>query len=351
MRMKIAFLALLLFFSALLPIFAQNNYNVINPQGSIWTGNDPRLGQMVLVLIIGLAAAVAGITVVYMGLGILRSTDYEAQLKGEVYQLVITIIWGIGIFMVAALMNNVLSSYAGGDIFDIAGNYIARVNCLSIASITKLEGMKLGAQYLGSMMGKYYAGAWGFKVPIMPGMEVIERAIDIIQMLMTPFGASLMVQQIGLQIIKATSLLYLLPAGLLLRLFPPTREAGSFMMATAFAFYFVLPFTYIINAQVMGQLYFATYGYNMCGGFDSSGGEWLQNFQIYDATVAQTLPINPASISSLNSRFPYNLTALLDPVEHLSFIAVQAVFLPALSMVLVVTFIRTVMKFFSQRLD
>lgn len=351
MRAKIAFLAGLLLLSLLLPIAAQSSYNVINPQGSIWTGNDQRLGQMVLILTAGLAAAVAGISVIYMSLGILRSAEYEAQLKGEVYQLAITVVWGIGIFMAAALMNNVLSTYSGGDIFDLAGNYISRVNCLSISSVTKLEGMKLGAQYLGSMMGKYYAGAWGFKVPIMPGMEVVERAIDIIQMMMTPFGASLMVQQIGLQIIKATALLYLLPAGLLLRLFPMTREAGSFMIATAFAFYFVLPFTYVIHAQVMGQLYFATYGYNMCGGFDASGGEWLQSFQIFDGTARQTLPINPSSISSLNSRFPYNLTALLDPMEHLSFIAVQSVFLPALSMVLVVTFIRTVMKFFSQRAE
>ncbi len=336
----------------LAPIFAQQDYGTIKPSTSLWSGQDPRLTQMVHTITIGMGLAVFAVSVLYMALGILRSSEYEAQLKGELFQLVITIIWGIAIFTSAFVINNILTLYAGGDIFQIASNYVARVNCLSVSTIVKLEGMKLGAQYMSGLMGKYYAGAWGFKVPVMPGMEVVERLIDTIQMLMTPFGASLMVQQLGLQIIKATALVYLLPAGILLRLFPMTREAGSFMMACAFAFYFVLPFTYIIHAQVMNELFYSTYGYNMCGGFDASGGEWLQSFDMIRATSIRSLsPIDPSTFDGLNRRFPYNIGALLDPMEQIGFVAMQSVFLPALSMVFVVTFIRTITKFFSSRMD
>lgn len=325
-----------------------DDYGRINPAGNIWTANDPRMAGVVQLMIAGMGAAVFTVSLLYFFIQILRGGEYEQQLKGELYQIAVTIVWGMAIFGAAVIVNTALQLYAGGDLFDISGTYMARVNCLSVATVMKLEGLKMLMQYFSGLMAKYYAGAWGFKIPAVPGAEVMERAISIIQMLITPFSASLMVQQIGLQVIKATALVFLLPTGLLLRLAPPTREAGSFLMASAFAFYFVFPFTYVINAAVMDRLYQEQYGYPMCGGNESGDTSLVGDFKFYSGTGTELLPITPNGITKTMFLKPM---ALLDPITALSYVIVQAVFLPALTMVVVVSFVKTVAKFFSQKME
>ncbi len=339
----IAILTLLLALAAMLPLASAQN-----PTGNIWTERDARMSSVVQLLILGLAAGVFAVSVLYMAVHALHSSEYEMYLKGELYEYAVTVVWGIAIFGAAVIVGQALQSYAGGDLFDMANTYISRVNALSVSSVVKLEGVKLFAQYFSGLMSKYYAGAWGFKIPAMPGFEIIERVVDLIQMLITPFSASLMVQQIGLQVIKATALTFMLPAGLLMRLFPPTREAGAFMMATALAFYFVFPFIYVINAIVMGQLYMEEYGYPMGGGNENIGGEWLQDFDFYSGLGWQLAPFSPNDITKT---LPLKPDALLSPMRALSYVVMQAVFLPALSMVLVVSFVKTASKFFNQRME
>jgi len=290
---------------------AVGDYGTINPSGNIWTANDARMSGVVQLLIAGMGLAIFTVSLLYFFIQILGGGEYEQQLKGELYQIAVTIVWGMAIFGAAAIVNTALQLYAGGDLFDISGTYMARVNCLSVSAVIKLEGLKMLMQYFAGLMAKYYAGAWGFKIPAVPGAEVMERAISIIQMLITPFSASLMVQQIGLQVIKATALVFLLPTGLLLRLAPPTREAGSFLMASAFAFYFVFPFTYVINAAVMDQLYFNQYGYQMCGGNEAGTVGLVGNFNFYSGTGTQMLPLTPNDITKTMFLKP---SALLDPI-------------------------------------
>lgn len=309
---------------------------------------DTRVASIVQIIIVGMALMIGVATLLYMASQAFRLPEVEAHVRTELYQLIITVIWCIAVFGCATILNGVISSYTqGGDMFDMADAYIGRVNCLATSTVIKLEGMKMGAQYLSGMMAKYYAGAWGFKVPMFPGFEVIERAIDIIQMLMTPFSASLMAQQIGLQIIKATALLFVLPSGLVLRLFPQTREAGSFLIATGLGFYFVFTFIYIINAQVFGQMYRTEFGHDICSGELAQGEEWLRDFKFYGQLGGQMMPITGGDITKTAT---YNPMALLDPLNALSYVAVQAVFMPAVAMTMVVSFIRTSGKFFSQNM-
>ena len=190
-------------------------------------------------------------------------------------------------------------------------------------------------QFISGMRSKHYAGAWGFSYPTYPGFEVIERAADLVQMFVIPFASSIYVQLIGLDIIRGTAMVFLMPCGVLLRLFPPTREAGGFMIASAFALYVVLPFTYLVDKEVMEPLYLQEFGAPMCA--DSAGVSSAQisrPSQMFDSLAFNLLP----DLSK----------DLLGLPKSISYVAIQAVFLPALSMIIVVTFIRTTLRFFSQ---
>ncbi len=140
---------------------------------------------------------------------------------------------------------------------------------------------------------------------------------------------------IGLDLIHGTAIVFLMPVGMVLRLFPPTRDAGGFMIASAFALYVVLPFTYMIEKEVMEPLYLQEFGAPMCA--DSAGVSSAQLSRPSD--LFDSLAFN---------LWPNLSKDLLGLPKSISYVAIQAVFLPALSMIIVVTFIRTILRFFSQ---
>jgi hypothetical protein len=302
--------------------------------------------SLVSSMIIALAIMTFAISLIYMASGFFDKQDWRMQMKEEVYQLLMSVLWAVFIFSVAVVVDNLVTMHAveiagfggpGANSFTIAENYLDKITCVSSMTTLKLEGLKMGAQYLAGMRSRYYASAWGFSMPTFPGFEVIERGIETTQILITPFTASLFVQIIGLQIVHATAFTVILPAGLLLRIFPMTRDAGSFLMAAAFAFYFILPFTYLINAAIMTQLYQNEFGYAMCTGGDEVDSKYfVQKGDFFDSLFVQMLPKFNEDFFS----FP----------SHLSYVAFQAVFLPSMNMVLVVTFIRATLKFFSQKM-
>ena len=222
--------------------------------------------------------------------------------------------------------------------FDASNAYLSQVICLSTTTAIQMEGYKIGLQYFSGMKSRHYAGPWGFSYPTYPGFEVIERAVDLVQMFIIPFTSSLYVQMIGLDIIHASAIVVLLPAAVLLRLFPPTREAGGFLMATAFALYFILPFTYLIHKEVMEPLFSQEFGHAMCGGQEISSVASAAPGELFMGMASR---LRPDRVALDLLKFP----------TMISYIAVQSVFLPAFSMVLVVTFIRTATKFFSQGME
>lgn len=332
-------------------------------------GTDRGYGPLVNTMIIAFALMVFAVSLVYMASKTFAMAEWEAFSKTEIYHLVIGILAGIMILAGAVVIDGITNEYVstldvaemgGTTLFDVGGSYLQDTICLSTSVTLKLEGMKMAAQYLAGMKSRFYASAsgWGFSFPTFPGFDVIERAIDMILMFITPFSASLLVQEVGLQIIHATALTIVMPAGILMRIFPPTRDAGSFLIASALAFYFVFPFCYLINAHVMQYLYYEEFRDYMCRAEESKlNGGWNRDF--YSSLSAQLLPdINKDFLSTgtrgVNVGWGGVSPAAAKPsgfTAHLSYVIVQAVFLPAINMIMVVTFVKAGVKFFSQKFE
>ena len=153
-------------------------------------------------------------------------------------------------------------------------------------------------------------------------------------MLVSPFTASLTVQQIGLQVIKGTMLPFVLPMGVVLRIFPPTRDAGSFMIACAVAFQIIFPFSYVMHAQIVqGHLIPAAYA------TEKNVSDFMKNQGFGKLTA----------FVSENGLFDVT-SMVFSPIKSISFLLLQAIFLPSLTMILTVAFIKSFNKFISQKL-
>ena len=339
-------------------------------------GSSNGYGQLVNMMIIAICAITFLVSLAYMASKLALVPEWEAYTKSELYQLLIGIIWGVFIFSSAIVIDEIVknhisdlgSGYSGQTMFDISEKYLQDMICVSSSTTMKLEGIKLASQYLAGMKSRFYASSygWGFAFPTFPGFDVIERIVDLIQMFISPFASSLIVQNLGLQIIHATALTIVLPTGIFMRFFSPTRDAGSFLIASALAFYFVLPFCYLINAQVMYQMYREHIGYNMCSGLESQTQDYLfaqKSFdQDYYSRMTETM-LPSLSRDFLDLSFEpqkygidqgYGALKKQNTVgftAHLSYVVFQAVFLPAVNMIMVVTFVKAGVKFFSQNMN
>lgn len=271
----------------------------------------------------------------WMAAQFFRKPEYESFVSIEIYQLVISAVLLSVIFGFACFSSQLSDSFAGGDTFDIARSYLSQIsNGVALKTVLALEAGKLFAQYWGSLSFRWGLSVWGIMVPGFPSMVLIERVIDFLLLLTLPFMASLMVQMAGLEIIRGIMLPFVLPAGAVLRIFPPTRDAGTFLMASAIGFQIVFPYTYVMHSAIVTSMMEKDFQNNpesmeeLLSGTGYGGlMEWNIDFGLFDSS-----------------------RLLFGPLRAMSYLLLQALFLPALSMILTVAFIKNLAKFLSQKM-
>jgi len=283
---------------------------------------------------VGTAAAtmVALLALFYMASQFFKKPEYEAFVTIETYQLGISIFLFSAIFLSSYFACQLVTGLVGGgqDAFAVAGAYLQYMSHdISLAAMEKLQALAILAQWASSVTMRFGASVWGVSMPAFPSLVVVERTVEFLLMLISPFTASLMVQQIGLQVIAGTMLPFVLPMGAVLRIFPPTRDAGAFLMSTALGFSLIFPFTYVMhNAIVRGIL--IPQAYNSTDEYDAA-------LKSYGA--GQVAPY----ISEYGLFNPWNM--FWQPMTGISFLLLQSIFLPALSILLTVAFIKGFNKF------
>jgi hypothetical protein len=276
----------------------------------------------------------------YMAANFFKKSEYESYVSIEVYQLLVSLLLFLFVFTTACFSSMLGDGYAGGDQFDVARAYLYRVsNQIALPALVDLEKAKMVAQYWGSLSFRWGLAVWGASVPGFPSFIVLERVIDFLLMLMTPFVASLMVQQILLEVIRAIAIPFVLPAGVVLRIFPPTRDAGSFLISAAIGFGIVFPYTYVMHKNIVqDRLLVMEDGEKSMDEILSSPGA------TGNAHTKLLASLNYGHFWSANDM-------VIKPMRLLSYVILQAVFLPALSMTLTIAFIKGTVKFMGQKLE
>ena len=271
----------------------------------------------------------------YMAAQFFRKPEYEAFVSIEIYQLMVSLVLFGTIFLSSCFADGMVKSFigTGQDAFQVSQGYLQYMsNDIALGAVKKLQTLAILSQWAGSVTMRFGASVWGVVIPAFPSFTVIERTVEFLLMLVSPFTASLMVQQIGLQVIQGIMFPFVLPMGVVLRMFAPTRDAGAFFISTALAFQLVFPFTYYMHKTI-----------------------------VQDILIPKTLLANNPSFQSFMSGYPalYSYigesglfdpqSMLFHPLYMLSFLLLQAIFLPSLSMVLTVAFIKAFNKFITQK--
>jgi len=300
-------------------------------------GTENMVGLMGTMVGTGAATMIALLALFYMAAQFFKKPEYEAFVSIEIYQLAISLLIFALIFGTSCFASEMSKSFVGGgyDAFDIANTYMQYIwKDIALDSVEKLQALSLLSQWASSVSMRFGASVWGISIPIFPAMAVVERTVEFLLMLISPFTSSIIVQQVGLQIIKGIMLPFVLPMGVVLRMFPPTRDAGTFFISTALAFQVVFPFTYVMHAQIVrGILIPAAYGstVNYNSVMAGSGSGYLVEY------------ISDNGIFDIQGMFWY-------PLIGVSFLLLQSIFLPALSITLTVAFIKGFNKFMTQKL-
>lgn len=265
---------------------------------------------MALVMIV----VVFGIAGLFMLSRLLGKKDWEAIAKSELYQVGIATIWIIIIAAAATTTCSVSCSITSDNSpFTTATTYLATVNAgleqnsqnlINIAEAIRIK----SALNIG--LTETFVAPWN-------GCNIVAGNYQTFSAILSPFIGSLILQELALVMINNIAFTLLLPIGMIMRLIPFLRESGSFLIALSFALYIVLPLTYVMadkaTAGITTTIVQGSNAYNCV-----NPGEALGIMQTVGTALPQALffpalsiIITIAAARSLSKVFNYDFQEIL----------------------------------------
>jgi hypothetical protein len=194
---------------------------------------------------------------------------------------------------------------------------------------------------------------------VFPGLDVLVSITNVVGYGMVAIYGALSAQITLMNVVDATMIPFFLPAGLILRFFPPTRDAGSFLIAVAFAFQFVFPLTYMVNAEALKFLDVKTYDkqrsetmiQSLCGPFKYGVAGVIFNPAL-SIPIVSAFPGFTTLMKTVLSEATLNLLPMAEFVpimQSLSVLSLFALFVPAFALVITMAFINAMTKFLTTK--
>jgi len=181
---------------------------------------------------------------------------------------------------------------------------------------------------------------------VFPGVDSMIAVTNVVGYgLLAVFG-SIYAQILAMQFIDVFAINLFLPAGIILRFIPPTRDAGVFLIALAIGIQAVFPATYLINKQVLETIDFPKYEtpyslLQLCGTqfiFFGILGNFISSISGTFGMAFNSI-FSELGLNFLNSLY---FTSILKNMAPLS---LPAFFLPAFSTTITFAFINALTKF------
>ena len=301
------------------------------------------------------------ILVTYMASRVFNVPEWEAYLSIELSNLA-------GSFVVLVF---VLAFFAAADAFSltVTGQPSAPAAAIELLRTTVANSVLTGMydvfkiQTCTSMLATFSKrigeAALTNVFKVFPGIDAFVSITNVVGYGLVAIYGSLSAQITLMNLIDASMAYFILPAGLILRFFPPMRDAGSFLIALAFGFQFIFPLVYMINGMVLTDLQVPTYEQvrseaiiqSLCGPFKFG--------------VAGII-LNPNAVPKLFSYFPVlggvfkavlsepllNLVPMLEFVpimQNVALLSLFALFIPAFALVITIAFINAMTKFLTTK--
>lgn len=192
---------------------------------------------------------------------------------------------------------------------------------------------------------------------VFPGLDTFVSITNVLGFGLISAYGSVSAQIALLYLVDSTMVNFFLPAGLMLRFFPPTRDAGAFLISMAFGFQIIFPMTYMINKSIYNEIGATPYepGHSallissLCGPFKFGVWGVLLNtganpiFSIIPGgrTVGNFLA-RVVSETLLNA---LSMAEFIPIMRYIASLSLLALFMPALSLMITIAFINAMTKF------
>ncbi len=220
-------------------------------------------GLNISVLLVSIMLAIGGIA---LGLGYaLNEKKFKEFGRNEIFQSLVNgaLVGGfLLLFTSGGLVGSLVNSLALARGTSISCNTFLQYNAAICFAYNYLVGPApyryLGTQHSSILSSvsliiaglvSLYAALGIFRSFLGPVLAQIQSAVQMLG----AAAVSVTVQASVLVFIAASALTILLPLGLVLRSFYPSRKAGSFLIALTIGLYVVLPLTYLMNASLVSQ--------------------------------------------------------------------------------------------------
>lgn len=299
-------------------------------------------------------AAIAGyIGLVFMASKVLGRPQLAAYAKIEAHQLYMS-----GIILVVAIgawyfSNGMMENLTGFGIEVAPLRFLDRIINEGILPVyVKLVRMEVVLTYFNAIEYRMGPGVWNFITRVVPGLDPL---ISIVRMLIFSYTAlygTFSVFVIIFTIVPGLLYPFVLPAGILLRFFPPTRDAGVYLIALALAFQTLFPILYVMNFVALGEMWI--------------GHGWVEDepdrYDEYTPNIEGTSYFNEINgaadaagtvASGFSSVFPvlqpFSFAALLPFLDRVAQLSLVGLVLPALVFTLVLSMVSAVTKFITGR--
>ena len=299
----------------------------------------------------------------YLMSKVFRISEWEAYLSIELSNLLASFLimfFVLGLFFVGSA---IALSYSGGSFssppeaaISYMRTFVADSALRATIDVYKIQACTSILSTFSRRIGEFVL-TQTYKV--FPGLDTFVSITGVLGMGLLAIYNTTSVQITMLHLVDAFMVPFVLPAGLVLRFFPPTRDAGAFLIALALGFQIVFPMTYLINRSIYESVYPnpADRGYtspwlliqDICGPFKYGVAGFLFNPSanpvfglIPGGTAIGTMLSRIVSEGLLNA---VSMSEFIPIMRHLASLSLLAIFMPALSMVVTIAFINSMTKF------
>ncbi len=305
------------------------------------------------------------IVIIYAISKVLNNPEWQAYWGIELSQLVASAL----IVFFAIAFFSVIDSVAGGFTKEFTGNrydsapiaaskFLERILLKNITpAVNDLFTVQICLSHLSTFQRRIGEYVLTLTYKLFPAVDAIVQVTNVIVFGFVSILASVYTQIVILKLINIVAVNFILPAGIVLRFIPPTREAGVFLIALAIGMQAVFPLTYMINIETLNLIGFKDYQTspqvaNLCG----------RDYAVLGiaGNISSTIPVvGPLAtrisdlIKTIFTEFTINLlkplefTSYLDSVAYLSLVAL---FLPAFSTTITFAFINAFTKFVNMKM-
>ncbi len=322
--------------------------------------------QPVIILTVLLMGMIVLIT--YLGARILRIPEWEAYLAVELSDLVtalLIVLFVAGLFSVSTeFANSLIKTFGLGVVGSAQSPPEAAAKILNsiIKDVEEARTDMYTIQMCTSILNTFYKrpgeAALSVVYKLFPGIDLFATMSGAVVGSLIMLEASLKAQLELIQLVDALTPVLLLPAGIVLRFFPPTKDAGSFLLAVAISLQIVFPLTYVINAKVfdeIGIVYHRPSGLiaMLCGVdfFAASIPSLLipKIAGIFSTSLASSLAAVITPLLSEGSLSAMKIIEYLAIIDYTATVSLFGFFAPSISMVFTVAFINALTKLIIKR--